>query len=122
MGQHKETEIGRVPLLDWYWGQFREMVGQRDARLMIIGYSFRDQHINEVIEAAAQRGTQLFIIDPLGVDVVDNAPNVTRSVGTLKDRIRANIIGASRRQFLSGFTENRIELAKIMRFFTVVPS
>jgi hypothetical protein len=121
MGQNKGKQIERVPLLDWYRAQFRQMVCQAEAKLMVIGYSFRDEHINEIIEAAAQKGTKLFVIDPLGIDVLNYAPQSPTNPRLLRDKVRESIIGASRRPFLSTFTGNRIELAKIMRFFSGFP-
>jgi hypothetical protein len=73
MGDQKGTQIERIPLLDWYRQQFREMLSRPDARLMIIGYGFRDQHINEILLHAAKNGTKFFIIDFHGVDALKRA-------------------------------------------------
>ena len=42
---------------------------------MIIGYSFRDPHINEILAAAVKAGLKLFIVDPAGLGVLDHAPD-----------------------------------------------
>jgi hypothetical protein len=42
-GGNKETDIGRVPLLEWNLEQFRKSVCTEHARLMIIGYGFGDR-------------------------------------------------------------------------------
>ena len=37
-----------------------------DVRVLIIGYSFSDPHINKVLfDAAVNKGTELFIVDPM---------------------------------------------------------
>jgi len=33
---------------------------------MIIGYGFNDEHINEEIGAAVEKGLKIFIVDPRG--------------------------------------------------------
>jgi SIR2-like domain len=60
MGQNKASEIDNSSLLNWYRGQFCEMIGQPGAHLMVIGYSFRDEHINQIIVQAAQKGNEAF--------------------------------------------------------------
>ena len=66
---------------------------------MVIGYSFNDQNINEIILAAADRGQlEMFIIDPLGIGVLDkNASHPIYSGHEFVQRLKPHIIGASRR-------------------------
>lgn len=72
IGGNKASEIGRHPILKWNHEQFGDFLSKRDTRLMVLGYSFRDEHINDAIAAAADSGSlRLFIIDPDGVDVLD---------------------------------------------------
>jgi hypothetical protein len=73
-GQEEGTDIDNIVLLDWYRGQFRELLSQPDAHSMIIGYSFRDPHINEIIHDGTSKGAKLFIIHPEGVAILDKAP------------------------------------------------
>jgi len=122
LGQNKATEIGHIPLLDWYWNEFRQRLAQSDAHLMIIGYGFRDQHINEIIHQGTKKGAKLFIIDLDGVDILDKAPRlISGNVKTFREDIQDSIIGASRRPFLSNFTTDAVELKKIQRFFPLFP-
>jgi hypothetical protein len=53
MGGNKAVEISQYPLLGRYHRQFRDYLS-RSARLMIIGYSFSDAHINRTIIDAAK--------------------------------------------------------------------
>ena len=52
IGMDKESSINREPLLKSYLEIFREALSYPNRRLIIIGYSFRDKHINEVIKDA----------------------------------------------------------------------
>lgn len=49
MGGQKAVSIGLYPILTWYHEQFRLMLTRPSARLMVIGYSFSDSHINDAI-------------------------------------------------------------------------
>jgi hypothetical protein len=118
MGENKGTQIDGVALLDWYRQQFREMLSRPDSRLMIIGYGFRDPHINEILVRGTQNGAKLFIVDPGGVDALKQAPRITTDVRGLQQQLQGNIIGASRRSFLSNFTSDKVELSKLNRFFS----
>jgi hypothetical protein len=53
MGGAKTALIGRFPLLKWYQDEFRKALMQPGARLMVMGYSFSDEHINDAIFTAA---------------------------------------------------------------------
>jgi hypothetical protein len=43
MAENKGTQIDGVKLLDWYRTEFRTRLSKPDAKLMIIGYSFRER-------------------------------------------------------------------------------
>jgi hypothetical protein len=119
MGGNKAIEIDQYPLLSWYHEKFQEYLFRPDCRLMVIGYSFGDQHINEAIcNAAGKGGLRLFVIDPQGVDVLDKRdPRAAiRGPAPLKDRLDSIIIGASRRPITSTFGDDRVEHSKVMRF------
>jgi hypothetical protein len=92
-----------------------QLPGSRDARLMIIGYSFGDAHINEIIFAGIEKGLKIFIIDPYGVDVIGSNKSSPLNIGF---SIRNAIIGASRRPLLNTLSgRDMVELQKINRFF-----
>jgi hypothetical protein len=118
MGESKEADLDKVPLLAWYRDEFVRMVREHNTRLMIIGYGFQDIHINKIIEAGAAAGTKLFIIDPAGVDVLDGAKSADGTAGGIRHKIWQNIIGASRRNLIETLTRDKVELAKVMHFFT----
>ena len=56
MGGNKPTTMQRHPILMWYAAKFAELLSKPGARLMIIGYGFRDNHINQLIYEAWQNG------------------------------------------------------------------
>jgi hypothetical protein len=66
IGRNKENQIANEPLLSWYFFDlFRQVLFQRERKLFIIGYGFRDDHINKVIaEAIRQHGSKLYILSP----------------------------------------------------------
>jgi hypothetical protein len=115
MAENKGTQIDRVPLLEWYRSEFRKRLSQPDAKLMIVGYSFRDPHINEIITDCVKTGLKLFVIDPSGLGVLDAA---TKTVGRdLINDFHDAIQGGSRRPFPASVTTDEIERRKIHRFF-----
>jgi hypothetical protein len=64
-------------------------------------------------------GTKLFIIDPLGVDVIDKNEPANRVFPVpLIQRLPKGIVGASRRLLTSTFNQDDVEHTKVMKFFT----
>ena len=118
IGGNKPSTIDRHPILKWNYQQFREHLFQPNTHLMIIGYGFRDEHINRVIGQAAEAGhLEIFIIDPLGLDVADeNRTHPVYSPGRLFSQLQPHLIGASRRSLRETFGADRVEHAKVMRF------
>ena len=116
MGGNKPTDIAGSELLSWYEQQFRQALREPGARLMVIGYSFRDTHINEHIKHAAATGLKLFIIDPNGLDVIQELG--PRGIYNFGSSLQGSIIGASRRDLRATLTTDKVEQAKVMRFFS----
>ena len=117
MGGNKSDEINQYPLLTWYHKQFDEYLA-RSTRLMVIGYSFSDMHINRAILKAAAKGTlRLFIIDPQGVDILNKQNPMHIQVPTDLMALNPYIIGASRRPLLTTFASDRVEHGRLTRFF-----
>ena len=87
---------------------------------MVIGYGFGDDHINTVIRDAVSGGNlRIFVIDPLGVDVIDENRDATIHVpGGLASDLWPHLIGASRRSLREIFGGDRVEHGKVMRFFS----
>jgi SIR2-like domain len=115
IGGNKAASIAEQPLLKWYHQEFQTRLRSPGARLMIIGYSFGDQHINEMIFSGIEAGLKIFIIDPLAADVIGSNPSLRLNPGF---SIHNAIIGASRRPLLNALSgRDVVELNKINRFF-----
>ncbi len=66
IGRNKEEQIANEPLLTWYLDLFEQVLFQGGIKLLIIGYSFRDDHINEVIATACEiHDMKIYIISPV---------------------------------------------------------
>lgn len=65
IGLEKEQQINNEPLLLLYQEIFEEVLSQNDAKLLIIGYGFRDIHINRTIANAIKNcGLRIYILSP----------------------------------------------------------
>jgi hypothetical protein len=109
MGGSKSAAIDRFEILKWYHREFRQMLTRTNARLMVIGYSFADEHINDAILDGLATHLKLFIVDPGGHKVLDNDPRF----GPFKVRL----IGVSRRALRDTFGGNRSEHQHLSTFF-----
>jgi len=122
LGGGKSIAINRDPLLSWYQSQFASALSRPDAKLMVIGYSFADQHINAAITAAAdQGGLKIFIVDPEGADVLDKWKGRAgiRPPQPLEEKLSAHLWGASRRSLRSTFGDDGVEHGKLTRFLSL---
>lgn len=121
MGGNKSAAIRKHPILAWGMDTFEQTLQQPDTKLMIIGYSFRDEHINHVIETAVDTaGTTLFIVDPLGMDVINHSMRggSIPAVSSLAQKLWPYVRGSSRRSLASTFGHDLAEHAKLMRFIS----
>jgi hypothetical protein len=65
IGHSKEEQINKEALLKWYSEMFKDVLLVPNMKLMVIGYSFGDDHINKVIaEAVEKANLRLYIISP----------------------------------------------------------
>lgn len=121
LGANKAGAIAQFPILNAYFREFERALHDDNARLMVIGYGFRDQHINTVIESASRKTLlKTFIVDPLGLDVLDpyfGKGNVIRGPTALLEAILPRCIGASRRNLRDVLARDEVELRKVMGFF-----
>jgi hypothetical protein len=120
MGGDKEAQIKRYPVLRKYREEFETRLSQSGARLMVIGYGFNDQHINNAIGRAVEKGLKVFIVDPYGIDVFDKTDRTGSIPGpTLRytELLQSAVIGESTRPLTSTFGADHAEHAAIMRFF-----
>jgi hypothetical protein len=64
LGGAKKAAIDQFDILRMNNAIFRQALMQQDARLLVIGYGFADDHINETIGLGLDRGLKLWIVDP----------------------------------------------------------
>jgi hypothetical protein len=83
MGGDKTASIREHAVLEWHFQQFKNYLGRANTHLMVIGYSFSDQHINDAIQEALRAGTLtgMFIVNPNGLDVLPEALKEIRIMG-----------------------------------------
>jgi hypothetical protein len=122
LGGGKSRAIERYPVLRWYSELFTELLSRPEERLMLIGYGFRDEHINSALMSAMESGLKIYIIDPAGPDVAaatNRVPKneIGRKPTALEEILQKSLIGYSRRPFSSTFGNDTVEYAKLMRFF-----
>lgn len=123
MGDNKAADVDFYPALNWYFDRFETALAEPGARLMVIGYGFRDPHINAtVIRSVQEYGLKLFIIDPDGSGIAAKLnPTANAQIKgpatSLEDAFVAGVIGASRRSLRDIFVHDSVEFAKVVRFF-----
>jgi SIR2-like domain len=121
MGGQKAVSINQFPILSWYHQEFRNMLMRPGARLMVIGYSFSDAHINDAImDAIKQSDLKIFLVDPSGDKILDKRnPRATipDHPGPLLETIPPRIIGMSQRSIDSTFNNDTVEHGNLTRFF-----
>lgn len=121
MGGQKTTIIKRFPLLSWYQEEFRKALLLPGARLMVMGYSFSDEHLNDAILAAVKESNlKLFIVDPGGVGIIDKRDK-TAAVPIPKSEdqelLEGRIIGVSTRPISTSFNDDVVENNRLQKFF-----
>jgi hypothetical protein len=121
MGGHKAISIGQFSILTWYHQEFRNMLMRPGARLMVIGYSFSDAHINDAImEAIKLSDLRIFLVDPAGAKILDKRDPravIQDRPGPLLDTIPPRVIGMSQRPITSTFKDDTVEHGNLCRFF-----
>jgi hypothetical protein len=92
------------------------------SQVVIIGYSFNDEHINKRLAEAVTQGARLFIIDPSGSDIIDKRAKgpgmIPLPTTDLMNSLMGAIDGASRRSLITTFSGDEIERQKIYHFIT----
>jgi hypothetical protein len=119
-GTGKRGLIDHFPVLASLHRAFKDQLSIGHVRLVVIGYSFGDEHINEVVMNAADGGNlEIFIIDPNGIDVLDkNRMNSIWTPHELLVRLGPYLRGASRRSIREICRSDHVEHAKILAFLS----
>ncbi len=116
MGADKQALIQENEILRWYSDQFQRYLSDENSRLMVIGYGFNDDHINNLLCEASQGGRLgMYIVDPLGWQVVNKFPNAPIRVPNRLEQIKN--IGESTRPPNAIFSGDQVEHPELLRFF-----
>lgn len=63
IGKNKKEDIEKEPLLNLYFQEFKKALNQDSVKLLVIGYSFIDEHVNEcLVDAINNNKLKLYII------------------------------------------------------------
>lgn len=129
MGGDKPGQIQVHKILRRYATEFETRLRQPDTRLVIIGYGFRDHHINRVIgNAVFQHGLKMFIIAPdwqslSKVFLSPAHPDIALTAFgyDLEAIFRHGLEGASGSPLRETFGGDNVEHRKLMRFLDLGP-
>lgn len=121
IGGSKQQSIGTFPILHKYLGVLENALSAPSSRLVVIGYGFRDNHINAVLERAISSGLRLFVIDPSGAELAFklNETRINRGIAAttpLEAMLKQAVVGGSRRHLRDVFGVDNTEYNKIARF------
>jgi hypothetical protein len=118
MGGKKDLIIRQFDVLLWYYDRFKNYLSRPNTRLMVIGYSFSDQHINDaIVEAWRNRNLKgIFLVDPAGRGVLKN-PTRSLPVSIHNELEDIRILGVSTRLISATFAGDEFEHQKFIDFF-----
>jgi hypothetical protein len=120
IGGNKVQAIVGTPILKWYQQEFEQRLYAGGSKLMIMGYGFRDEHINAaIVKGVSDHGLELFNVSPDGAGharAVNPTRNAMFHAKPLDDAFERGLIGASRRSLAEIFGSNGNELSKLYRF------
>jgi len=69
IGINKRESIEKIPLLKWYFGLFEQALFRHGVKLVVVGYGFRDKHINAcIVKAIRENGLKLYVVSPESPD------------------------------------------------------
>lgn len=73
IGKNKVNDIDQEPLLKWYFEIFQNLIKEGNKKLLIIGYGFADNHINDILLNGIQEyGLSLYIINTTDPETFKN--------------------------------------------------
>lgn len=91
LGADKSANIASNALLQYYLERFETFMSEPEPKkLVVVGYSFNDEHINRAIEHGVEKqNLELYLIDPAGYQVLENIKNGPVERRSLADAVRA---------------------------------
>lgn len=119
IGDGKEAAITGNPILAATFKKFNEYLLAGNTRLMAIGYSFGDQHVNGLLmNASIRAGLRTYLVNPAGLSIFDPPSNAAiKKTAELFEAIRP--AGVSTRPFRDAFIDDELSFNSFQRFLTV---
>jgi len=81
IGDAKQDQIAAQPILAAYLDVFRSVLTAGDRRLLCVGYSFSDHHINAAIREGLRKGLRLYVLSPEPPDSLATRLNLQQELG-----------------------------------------
>jgi len=73
IGKNKANEIDQEPLLKWYFEIFQNLIYEGGKKLLVIGYGFADDHINDILlKGVQEHRLSLYVINPADPETFKN--------------------------------------------------
>lgn len=133
IGINKPELINKIPLLKWYFELFEQAISAGDVKLLIIGYGFRDDHINKLLAKACEdSGLRLFVVSPGDVEsflgnLLYRNQGIARSADEVGNKIWKGVEGYFPYKFSQVFPRNQrsinpelVEICSSLEIATVV--
>jgi hypothetical protein len=118
MGGAKSGAIQRFPVLKNYHDRFAALLNQPNAKLMVIGYRFQDEHINTVIEnASSHHRLGTYLVDLRGRKVLNDPKMESAAMRPPRDIESISLIGEMRRPLSAVFAGDAFSHGELLRFF-----
>ncbi|MDF9787121.1 SIR2 family protein [Polynucleobacter sphagniphilus] len=116
IGENKSQAINNHQLLSQYLAELERTLITPGVRLMVIGYSFQDQHINKIITDCWQKNRfEMYLVEPMGIQILKPQDPKKIKQYTLLQLIQ--LCGISNRPLSETFGEDQLEYEKLLRFF-----
>ena len=124
MGSNKTGQIQRHKILSRYALEFRTRISIPDTRLVVIGYGFKDHHINkDIAQAVFQHNLKMFVVSPEGRNAAkafSGGPHPEAALVAfgydLKEVFRRGFDGASQRPLSEIFGGSDPDHSRLLSF------
>jgi hypothetical protein len=117
MGANKNISMREKDVLNWYLDNFKYYLSAPNTRLMVIGYSFMDDHINNEIITAQTKGLTTFLVDPAGRDALSDKRLTGAVIRPWREIEHIKLLGISTRGLTGSFGDDALEHGKFEGFF-----
>ncbi len=116
IGDGKQSTIDGTPLLARYFEGFRRYLCAGSTKIMVIGYSFSDEHVNVALtEASNNHDLQTYLVNPSGLSLFDPPREaMIKPRNALYDSLR--LVGLCTRPFRDAFSSDHLSFNSFQRF------